>query len=131
MFCTTVLPERPIDTDPFCAAHCKIPVIRDVMRQETRMNKLLTPPGSPERWADGIVVCFVGVACFLVYYLIEFDLCGKANCGDLVYMKSLGQYGRVKGAWPCHIILAHTDAGRVAAPSCYGGCAACRKRNMS
>jgi hypothetical protein len=51
------------------------------------MNKLLTPPGSAERWADGIVVCFVGVACFLVYYLIEFDLCGKADCSDLVYMK--------------------------------------------
>ena len=97
MFCTTVLPTRPIDTDPFCAAHCKIPVIRDVMRQETRMNKLLTPPGSPERWADGIVVCFVGVACFLVYYLIEFDLCGKANCGDLVYTKFWANMAELKG----------------------------------
>ena len=48
---------------------------------------MLAPPGNVERWADGIIVCLVGLACFLVYYLIGFDLCSKANCGDLVYMK--------------------------------------------
>ncbi len=51
------------------------------------MNKLFTPPGNAGRWADGMVTCLVGVACFLVYYLIRFDLCSRGNCDSLLYTK--------------------------------------------
>jgi len=51
------------------------------------VNKLLSSPSAAGRWADGVIVCLVGVACLFVFYLIKFDLCGNDKCGDLVYTK--------------------------------------------
>lgn len=47
-------------------------------------NKLLLPPGPIARRLEGVIVCFSGVTCFLVYKLIKFDLCNSRDCSQLV-----------------------------------------------
>ncbi|MCK4744414.1 MAG: hypothetical protein KAT25_11385 [Sulfuriflexus sp.] len=47
------------------------------------MNYFLTPPCKYTRWFEGIFVCIAGLACFLSYYLIRFDLCTSADCNTL------------------------------------------------
>ena len=54
---------------------------------QTMTNKLTRPPGPIMRRIEGVVVCISGLGCFLVYALIEFDLCATRDCGKLVVTK--------------------------------------------
>jgi len=51
------------------------------------MNYFLTSPCKFTRWLEGIIVIFSGLACFLSYYLIRFNLCANADCNDLQITK--------------------------------------------
>jgi len=51
------------------------------------MRYFQTSPCSFIRWLEGIIVVFSGLACFLSFYLIRFDLCENADCGRLQITK--------------------------------------------